>query len=58
MFSAIIARMTTSATELEARFIADALAAEAGAVQRLAQRVAAGGAEARAFSAALDLLER
>ena len=50
--------MTTSATELEARFIADALGAEAGAVQRLAARVASGGSEARAFGAALDLLER
>ena len=54
----MICPMTTSATELEARFIADALGAEAGAVQRLAARVAAGGAEARGFAAALDLLER
>ena len=36
--------MSTSATSQEARFIADALAAEADAVQRLATRVAAGGA--------------
>jgi arabinose-5-phosphate isomerase len=50
--------MSTSATSQEARFIADALAAEADAVQRLATRVAAGGAEATAFMKALDLLER
>ena len=50
--------MSTSATSQEARFIADALAAEADAVQRLATRVAAGGAEAAAFMKALDLLER
>jgi arabinose-5-phosphate isomerase len=49
--------MTTTAIAHEARFIADALAAEAGAVQRLADRVAAGGAEARSFSQAIDLLE-
>ncbi|NBX24670.1 MAG: KpsF/GutQ family sugar-phosphate isomerase [Planctomycetes bacterium] len=49
--------MTTSAIAQEARFIADALAAEAGAVQRLADRVAGGGAEAESFSRALDLLE-
>ena len=51
-------RMTTSAAHLEARFIADALSAEADAVHRLAGRVAGGGMEARAFAAALDLLER
>jgi len=50
--------MSTSATSQEARFIADALAAEADAVQRLATRVAAGGAEAAAFITTLDLLER
>ena len=43
--------MTTSAADLEARFIADALSAEADAVQRLATRVSSGGAEARAFAA-------